>query len=153
MFNAPLHISKMIKSLITACIFRSFIFRNLCIKFYCKTWCVDHLVFCLTRMHTLSSKFNYSRCSIKIFIFEFTNSASVYCISIFCTETLNVKVVHSSANFLIRCKCYIYVRVLNLRIIKKIFRHCHNLCNACFIICPKKCFTVSCNQIFSNIVF
>ena len=140
---------QVIETLIAFGSFGNVCFRNVAVKFACKSGGINHFPFGIARVDTYSLNGNLSACSVKVLIFKVADVASVHSIRPVATEFLDVKVVSATANLLIRVKGYTNITVFYFVVVAKITHSLHNLCNASLIVSAQKGCAICNNNIFA----
>lgn len=139
----------MMKALIAICIFRIIKYSQHLLKFHCHADGIFHFALCAAWMDAISLHFNTQICSIKVFIFNFTDRTAIYCISKVSTKAWHVKIFNTISNFLIWCKSNADIAVLYFWMCQKECCHCHDLSNTGLVICAKKCCSICSNKTLS----
>ncbi len=112
---------------------------------------IDHFVLCRSRMHIPSSDFHLSRSRIEIFEFQLPKRTAVHGIGDICPESLYIKMMRASSDFFVRCKGHMDITMEKILVLGDVFKHFHDLCNACLIIGSEKSRTVSDHEILTGI--
>lgn len=96
----------MIKSLSALCMLRCLVLRDLRLYFTGNGCCIDHNVFCFSRMYVHSMDHKFSTCRVEIFISYFALISAIYRICKICFEIIQIKQFRPTSDFFIRRKSY-----------------------------------------------
>ena len=134
------------KSLIAAGVFRPLLHRQQRVQLHSDEDGIFHLALRIARMQIAALNLHGSRSRIEVFIFQFSDSASVHSIGIIGPELFHVELHHSSSDFLVRCESYADFTVLKFRMFNDILHRIHYFRNPGLVVCPEQSRTVSGNE-------
>ena len=146
-----LHFCQVEESFIAFRAIRALIGRKHSVELHRNQRSILHLILGIAGMYIDSVDHRLRGSRVEVLVFQLTNSASVYRIGKICAELLQIKVIHSAADFFIRRKSNRDRRVLLLRMRQQPGRHCHNLRNSGLIIGSQQCGSVRDDQRLSLI--
>ena len=75
---------------------------------------------------------------IEIFIFKFSDSASVKCIGVFSAESGNIEFHNPAPDLLIRGKSYLYVAMSEFRVFHDVLYSIHDFCYTGLVVSSKE---------------
>ena len=111
---------------------------------------IDHDIFCRARMDVLPLNFDFSACSVKVFVLQLADFSAVDGIRKIRTEFYYIEEVCTSADFLIGGKADFNRTMLHLRVVAEVFNHPHDDGDARFIIRTQKRGAVSGDNVFAD---
>ena len=89
---------------------------------------------------------------VEVFKFQFTHFTSVHRIGPLASELLNVELVRSQSDFLIRIKSDTDFSVFNFRMCLQVSNGSHNFSNTGLVVCSQQGMSVGYNQVFSYMI-
>ena len=75
---------------------------------------------------------------VEVFVFEFSEAASVHGVGAVHAESFNVKIICASSDFFVRSECKTYSAVRDRRIVYKGLGHSHDLGDAGFVVASEQ---------------
>ena len=132
--STAVNIQQVVESLIAFCSLWNVCLRNHCVELASQTVGVNHLSFGITCMNTDSFDEYFCTGGIEVLKFQLAKVAAVNGVTPFASKLLNIEMVGSHANFLIRIERYPNISVLDVFVVTKIAHCLNDLCNASFVI-------------------
>ena len=144
-FHISGNIGQMIKSLSALCMLRCLVLRDFGLYLTGNGCCIDHNVFCFSRMYVHSMDHKFSTCRVEIFISYFALISAIYRICKICFEIIQIKQFRPTSDFFIRRKSYPDISVRDSFFLD--FLYClHNRCYSCLVIRTQQRCSIGCDQ-------
>ena len=87
--------------------------------------------------------------SVEILIFQFTEVATIHCVSPFASEFLDIEIMCAHADFLIRIEAYADIAMLNLRMLLEINHSLHDFSDTSLVVSTEKSVAISYDKVFT----
>ena len=142
----------MVESLIALCCLWGLAGRQELCELCRQTVGVYHLALGIARVHTDAIDGDLRTGGIEILELEFPNVSSIHRICPVASELLDIKMVGTHADLLIRVKGDTDVSMLNLRMIPEVAHRLYDLGNASLVVGAKERMAVCHDQVFSDML-
>ena len=135
----------MIESLIVLGIRWSFSLREGSVDLHCHQGGIDHHIFCRSRVYIHAFDLKDRICGIEVLILNLTFGVSVHGVGKIRIKFFDIKMIRSSANFLIRSKSDRNLTMWDI-FSQNLFCHGHDLCNSGLVVCTEDGISVAGDQ-------
>ena len=130
MVNAAIELVEMVKAFATGRLLSAIVFWQAVVQINADLNSIDHRPFGNPSVNVLTSNRNLGLSSIKGFVFQFTQRPAINRIGKVRTKILNVKMIGTSTNLLIRPQTDLNRAMLDFRMLQQIRCHRYDLSHA-----------------------